>query len=244
MQDHKKQLEILLIQYFRDCCPAFPKGSVVASESPDFIVRAKHGKKVGVELVRLFPAITNSVSGSNQTADLRNELIGNVKELFERFLSFNLFVKFYFSENKQIAAERLLTVSARVAATLKTALTGKNEQSFFVHHLTSNKLPEGIDEVLVVHHPKLSESVWEEVRSVAISENNISEIARLIQKKEEKMYLYRKKKLDEYWLLIVTDHLLQNRNVKISDLLSTEDFRSEFQKVFLFDVLNSKISEL
>ena len=43
MQADKKQIEILLIDYFREYYEEFPKGKVVPSESPDFIVKMKIG---------------------------------------------------------------------------------------------------------------------------------------------------------------------------------------------------------
>ena len=55
MQPEKKQLEILLMQYFRECFPVFPKGKVVPSESPDFIVVLKSRNNLGIELTRLNP---------------------------------------------------------------------------------------------------------------------------------------------------------------------------------------------
>ncbi|MDX9908322.1 MAG: hypothetical protein RBS23_02590, partial [Mariniphaga sp.] len=55
MQPDKKQLEVLLIQYFKDCYPDFPKGKIIPSESPDFILTLKSKNSLGIELTRLNP---------------------------------------------------------------------------------------------------------------------------------------------------------------------------------------------
>ena len=48
----KKQLEVLLIHYFRECYPDFPKGKIIHSESPDFIVSVEKRNKTGIELTK------------------------------------------------------------------------------------------------------------------------------------------------------------------------------------------------
>ena len=243
MQEIKKQLELLLISYFRDCYPAFPKGRMLLSESPDFIVRAKHSKKIGIELVRLFPEAPSHSTEESKSEKLRFELIEITKELFERSSSSKCFVKILFSEKKKIGEERILALAAQLANLLRVKLSNKNERSFFVYHFSSKELPEGIDEVLVIHHPKISESLWEEVNNSGISEDIEADLHRLIQKKEEKMYLYRKQQLDEYWLLITSDLLRNTRISNISNFILNEK-ESAFQRILFFDLMKSKVIEL
>ncbi len=66
MQVDKKQMEVLLIDYFRECYKEFPKGKVVPSESPDFLVKMKNTHLLGIELTRLNPANALSVSDELQ----------------------------------------------------------------------------------------------------------------------------------------------------------------------------------
>jgi hypothetical protein len=51
----KRDEERLIIEYFRKHYPYFPKGKLVKSESPDFILKITPKKTIGIELTRLDP---------------------------------------------------------------------------------------------------------------------------------------------------------------------------------------------
>lgn len=57
---NQKEEEKLVMQYFRESYEDFPKGKLVVSESPDFILKIKHKKSIGIELTRL-DIIANSL---------------------------------------------------------------------------------------------------------------------------------------------------------------------------------------
>lgn len=50
-----KDHELIIISTFRDHYPDFPKGKIINSESPDFIVQEGPKNKIGIELVQLLP---------------------------------------------------------------------------------------------------------------------------------------------------------------------------------------------
>lgn len=241
MREAKKQLELLLINYLRSSYPDFPKGKIVSSESPDFIVKSKPAKKIGIELVRLAPEKLFNHLADNE---FRSELINDVSELFERSSDLKLFVKICFSEKKTIHEERLLTVSAILANRIRNTVSNKNHRSFFYRSLTANELPEGIEQVLIVHHPEMEESVWEEANNLGISENVVADLKRAISRKEEKLVLYRKKKLDAYWLLVLTDQLRNVKSSNVTNRVLSEDFQSSFDRILLFDLVKTQVFEL
>lgn len=241
MREAKKQLELLLINYLRSSYSDFPKGKIVSSESPDFIVKTKPAKKIGIELVRLAPEKLFNHLADNE---FRSELINDVSELFERSSDLKLFVKICFSDQKTIHEERLLTVSAILANRIRNTVSNKNHRSFFYRSLTANELPEGIEQVLIVHHPELEESVWEEANNLGISENVVADLKRAISRKEEKLLLYRKKKLDAYWLLVLTDQLRNVKSSNVTNRIFSESFQSQFGKVLLFDLLRTSVYEI
>lgn len=241
MREAKKQLELLLINYLRSSYSDFPKGKIVSSESPDFIVKTKPAKKIGIELVRLAPEKLFNHLADNE---FRSELINDVSELFERSSDLKLFVKICFSEKKTIHEERLLTVSAILANRIRNTVSNKNHRSFFYRSLTANELPEGIEQVLIVHHPEMEESVWEEANNLGISENVVADLKRAISRKEEKLVLYRKKKLDAYWLLVLTDQLRNVKSSNVTNRVLSEDFQSSFDRILLFDLVKTQVFEL
>ncbi len=47
--------ELIVIESFKDHYPDFPKGKIIKSESPDFIIQNGPKNKIGIELVQLLP---------------------------------------------------------------------------------------------------------------------------------------------------------------------------------------------
>ena len=70
-------------------------------------------------------------------------------------------------------------------------------------------------------------------------DNWSKQLTDLLSRKEDKLRIYKKKWLNEYWLLITIE------NIDLIDTgLNNIYFNSKFDKVFLFDLFSGKISEL
>ena len=123
MLPDKKQVEILLMHYFRKCYMAFPKGKLVPSESPDFILKVNTKKGIGIELTRLNPLHTYMPDKIQTDRHyMRERIINSVKSLFAQTSTLKLFVKFQFSYNIPIEEERELSVVARVVNKIRQAV--------------------------------------------------------------------------------------------------------------------------
>ena len=245
MQVVKKQLEVLLVNYFKDCYPDFPKGKVVAFESPDFVVKMKNKHKIGIELTRLNPASAAIKTEADQfRINFRDELVEAMKELFEAGSDAKLFVKFMFSEKHLIHPERELIVRSKTVATIKSAIADKTDSTLFHKIFTNSDLPKGLEQVMIAHHPELKESVWERSNNLGISNNVVEDIRLAIAKKDEKLRLYRKQQLDEYWLLITTDCLRADKNINLLNKINNEEFESRFQQVFVLDLMRARVIPL
>jgi hypothetical protein len=51
--ESRKREEIRIIDHFRLHCKDFPKGVLLSSESPDFILRQRKGSAIGIELTSI-----------------------------------------------------------------------------------------------------------------------------------------------------------------------------------------------
>jgi hypothetical protein len=58
------------------------------------------------------------------------------------------------------------------------------------------------------------------------------------------VYLYRQKKLNQFWLLITADLTENPAAFNIPNKLGNWNFNSGFQKVFLFELMSRKVFEL
>ena len=245
MQTLKKQLEILLLHYFRQCYPDFPKGKVIPSESPDFIISLKSKNNIGVELTRLNP-LNAKVPDQNELAQrkVNEHITQTAKQLFKNTSPFPLFVKFLFSEKYLVKKESALVVAAQTANIIRKAVRNRNREDYFHVLLNSGNLPRGIDEILLAGHPQLKYSIWERSNNLGISKNVIADIHESIKKKDEKLNLYQKQRLNFYWLLITTDRVRGVKNINLTEKINNLRFKSRFQHVFLLDLIKSSVFQL
>ena len=245
MQPDKKELEILLINYFRNYYEDFPKGQLIPSESPDFILKMKNQHELGIELTRL-NAVNKSTFDDNQLAQIlvRDNIIGLSRDLFEQNSDFKLFVKFLFSEDKIILKEKQILIAVQTANLVRQVVKNKSSDSFFKESIAVNQLPDELDEILIINHPAMQISAWERANNLGISNDVVFDIRHAIHKKDEKLRLYQKQRLNYYWLLITIDRLRGVKNFNLPNKIMNHEFQSNFQQVFLFDLIKSDIYRL
>ncbi|HYQ59284.1 MAG TPA: hypothetical protein VEP89_18200 [Draconibacterium sp.] len=245
MQEEKKQLEVLLVNYFRDCYTDFPKGKIIPSESPDFVVKIKNKHQLGIELTRLNPV--NAVPHTNEQLaenQFREALIDEMRELFEAGSDEKLFVKFRFSDQHKINPERELMVRVETVALIRATCAQQGNKGFYHITLTGPDLPARIEHVMIANHPELKTSVWELSNNLGISNNVVDDIRKAIHKKDEKLRLYQKQRLNQYWLLITTDYLRADKNINLLNKVQREQFQSRYQQVFMLDLIRAKVLPL
>ena len=245
MHSDKKQLEILLLEYFRESYSDFPKGILAPSESPDFIVSFKNHHLLGIELTRLNPgnAVSQTPEQIVETA-LREKIIELGQGIFEKHLPHRLFVKFLFSEKKKIEADCEMILAVQLSSIIREKVKDRNRDVFFRISITQPELPEELESVLIVNHPELIISIWERSNNLGVSTNVVEDIRNSIHKKDEKMRLYQKQRLNYYWLLIFTDRLRGIRTYNLAEKVKNHKFESRFQHVFLFDLVKTDIYQL
>jgi hypothetical protein len=245
MQPDKKQLEILLINYFREYYHDFPKGKLASSESPDFIVKMRSRRTLGIELTRLNPVNKTGLNEDKLTQiRIWDEIVTVSCELFEQHLPLKLFVKFLFSEDA-IGDDRKIAVSVQVANLIRNTVKNKKKESFFRENIPSEFLPIGLKDILIVNHPAMEASAWERANNLGISNDIVDDIRRTIHKKDEKLLrLYQKQRINYYWLLITTDRLRGATKFNLGEKIMNHEFHSEFQHVFLFDLIKPRIFQL
>jgi hypothetical protein len=245
MQADKKQLETLLVNYFREYFPDFPVGTLAASESPDFVLTLKNRQQLGIELTRLHPGQSgwsgNEITDENRSRDL---FIENVRGLVEKDLPLPMFVKFLFPNNEVIDSHLEMISAVRVAHIIRQEVKHHHPKSFFRISISALLLPKGIEQVLIVNHPALQTSLWERSNKWGTSNDILDNILYSISKKEEKLRLYQKQKLNYYWLLIFSDRLKGLKSFNIPNKLQNHQFESHFQHVYLFDLMKARIFQL
>lgn len=245
MQRNKKQLEIVLMHYFRNCYSGFPKGKMIPFESPDFIISLRSRNILGVELTRLNPLNALIPDESElRNRDLQEQIIALAQSVFEQSFSRKLFVKFLFADHIKILKERKLTLALQVVQIIRKIVGVTGVGSFFSESVSSDLLPAALDGLLVIQDPVLDVSIWERSNNLGVSENVVADIHEAIRKKDEKLQIYQKHRLNYYWLLITTDRLRGVKSYRLSEKIMNSSFQSRFQQVFLFDLIKSTVFQL
>ena len=91
--------------------------------------------------------------------------------------------------------------------------------------------------------PNRKRTIGIELIQLFPNKNLLESIQAAIEKKEEKLRLYQKKILENYWLIITTDSL-HSFKFNIQNLIDKSEFDSKYDRVFLFEVAKNKIFEL
>jgi hypothetical protein len=239
----KKQIELLLLEYFRQLYPYFPKGKIIPSESPDFILNHSISRTIGIELVRLHPANLKSSREFPLYSGLEDRIPEMVRNLVGETELRKLFVKFLFSGTPVYDELRLSVVATHTARVIINGIPEKS-RTFFFRKFSGRELMPEIETVLVIYHPELKTPVWESANHSAATSDIVSDINYSIQKKEEKIHLYLSHQLDLCWLLITTSHLHSSKSFNIDNKIDNHPFHSEFQRVFLLETMKARIIEL
>ncbi len=78
----------------------------------------------------------------------------------------------------------------------------------------------------------------------ASADNVIDFIKKSIDKKEEKLIIYKKNRLNKYWLILYTDNFDTFGPFNITNIFEKWSFKTSFDDVFLFNLSNLNIIKL
>jgi len=205
----------------------------------------KSRNHLGIELTRL-NTLNARIPDEKELENnhIQGKIIELTQSLFERSSSRKVFIKFLFSENSRLMGNREIAIALAAVRMVRQVVSGKHPDSFFSESIASNLLPDGLENLLILCHPQLEVSFWERANHLGISENVVGDVREVIRKKDEKLRLYQKQRLNYYWLLITTDRLLEVKSFRLHDKMMNHSFLSRFQHVFLFDLIQSNVIQL
>lgn len=222
----------------------FPSGKLQKSESPDFILNLSARESIGIEVIRLMDdARSSDQYFPARYEEVKLELLQTVKSMIEQACSLKFYASFHFHPmlNDHINIEE---ESEKLASAVLKSIEGHNlKQSFhyFSRFQASDLL---LSSLSIFYHPDINASGWELSDAYLLSELNPDIIESAIRYKEEKLPLYMRNRLKEYWLLIVMEVNYDQISWNLQNQIENWKFQSRFNKVFLLARISGKIFEL
>ncbi|MGC9470638.1 MAG: hypothetical protein ACP5D1_03735 [Bacteroidales bacterium] len=239
----KDQEEWIFLEAFRHMSQGFPSGRIIKSESPDFILRHSRRYAIGIEITRL--------TGSYATHDYfqpgphHEEEKGILQEacsLFETKHGISLYVQAGFRNDachRSGSAQNKAALLAEWVGERIKEINGGTEYSLIEQQPVD--LP-FLDHIRVLYIPGLRFSNWSIHDEPDTGEWIPGLIEQTIQRKTHKLSLYRKRRLNQYWLIMVTSTTEGLPKFNLQDHLDQRQWFTGFQQVFLFELFPPKIT--
>ncbi len=245
MEDElKNREERILMDHFRRLYPAFPAGKLNKSESPDFILRFSDKSRIGIELTSL-AGIPGPGDPFQPDENHKQEayILSRAARLFSAGRVLPLYLRAAFSEAQEATdpdpEERARQLASWVEMNIQTIDPGLP----FCIQLNPDGLS-FISQIRILYMPGTMNSLWVvENGSPEITEV-MANIQRSISRKEEKIRLYRRKRLGQYWLIIIAHGFRGPASFNLGNHLEKMEIYSSFDRIFLFEPFNQQITSL
>jgi hypothetical protein len=237
--------EIISAELFRFLLKEdFPQGKLKKSESPDFILSLSPRESIGIEVIRLM----DNARSSDQYFPARFEetklnLLNTVKSKVAKITALKFYASFHFHHllNDHLNIEE---ESEKIASTVLKSMEGHNLKHSF-HYFSRFQITDLLlSSLSVFYHPEINFSQWELSDAYLLTDLNPDIIESAIRYKEEKLPLYMRNRLNEYWLLIVMELNYDQISWNLQNQIDNWNFRTRFNKVFLLARISGKVFEL
>jgi hypothetical protein len=234
--------ESQLLRYFMMSYPDFPKCKIEKTESPDFILHLNRHHAIGLEMTRLFVQMgKDGVHFMPKFENEKIELIHLIKQRFEDEFPFKLSAHFDFSDDYYDVNLDLRLLALEICDYMKYKLSGYSPNESFFTRIKSKRLPHWLQSIDIMYHPENELSDWVHCKVNVPADNFLTSIQNSIEHKERKIRLYKKRRMDKYWLLIVAECLNCASPFNINNLLERWEFRTSFHELFLFEMFEQKV---
>lgn len=242
---HKKNEEKLLLRHFRENYCEFPKGKIKATESPDFILQLNPKQSIGIELMRLHKDKTDTDAyAPRSTEQLKRELIKRTRFLVEQKIACKCYTVLYFKPDFTLFKDQIIPISKSLSEIITDKIKKKDKHSPFRETINNSEYNDVIQCIRLLYNPAVPYSYWTSGVTYLTSTLTRKLFIRHISEKEEKMVLYKRKKLDRYWLILITDLASRSTSFNLRNKLNKWSFQSTFHKIFLFEIFNPGVYEL
>lgn len=242
----KKSEERSILEYFSRVYDDFPGGKIMESESPDFIVSPGPKQRIGIEITRLAQAkVQNEKYFPARINNHENDILHEARKIYyAKENSIPLFLSVAFRNELLADDDNIRKIALDLVEDVHEYTKNLDPGSLFSFIVNDPLASDYIDFIEGAHFPGVDLSTWINAGGYRIPAFNREYLVRKIHSKEKKLPLYRKSNLNFIWLILVTDSLHRVASFNIHNQLEAWHVNSEFDRVFLFPVIESKVYEI
>jgi len=233
-----KRTEKAYLELARTLYPAFPSGTFLESEAPDFVVASPSGP-LGFEVTQLFQPPSATEFNPKQVESFRESVIRRAREIYAASGNPAVEVVAYFSDRPM--ARRRTEQLAQSFAEFVCANRPKDGRVLaFRESDRMSTLPAGFGSVSIA--PSLSEHCrpWFAGGVGQTMPLTYDLLAQAISAKNSKFANYRSR-ASEVWLLVVADLFPSSTSFSVPADIETWHFDHEFDQVLLLSREESKV---
>lgn len=241
-QNNKKKEERALLKYFSQAFPDFPKGKIIETESPDFVITSNPKRKLGIELTRLSqPKLSNQEFTIAQINSLKKTISSKAQKLFDSRNDYPLYLSIFFNDNIKVKINDITEIAENIALDVQNHITGSDRKSIFQIKIKNPIAEDYVDLIHGIYHPNVKSSYWSSAGGYVVPALSKEYLVQKIESKEDKLPLYRKRKINNFWLIIITDSFERSTSFNIDNQIEAWNIESKFDKVFLFEVMGNNV---
>lgn len=238
VQASKNTEEWFVMHAFKGMFSNLPKGKLNKSESPDFIIYSGRKKSIGIEITRF---IDSSISFDNN--HLMKFVQSETQALWD--LQFKLPIVVFLSFSNNIAESRdTASLPKDLVNTAGHYVAEMTQTSGSIISVRKELLPVGVEDMNLFYNINLRGSLWLQAAKADEKSFFSATFHDLIRQKEEKLFLYRKKILEAYWLLIYTDELRIPPSFSLEKIIDRVKITTRFDRLFFVDLFGNRYFEL
>jgi hypothetical protein len=231
----------------------FDVGDCEFSDRPDLII-LETTPLVGVEHTRIFKSNPELPSGRQQKPQerIQQQIADRARSTFRKTSSLPLNLTVSFAEPSDYRARDVSTVGDELAQSVSQVLRLFGTQALQGRDVwvedwdlrsRGYQFPNGVDSFHFKVHTNPAYEIWGPAYGYAVPELSVEAVEDVIEIKEKRIGEYLSK-CERVWLLIVTDTGMPSSHYDVPDAVTSCEYKTQFDKVFLMTCFNSSLFQL
>lgn len=239
----QKEREQWQVERFKKSCREFPQGGIVPNEEPDFPIE-EYGVMFGIELTGLYRADSDNGLRRQASESLRKQIVDRAQSIYEQAGDPELWVSVHFSAYANLSKSRISDLADRLVKIVTAANVGVDGNvSIEADWDRPEDFPQEIGSIDIRRLEILTRGFWTVPDAAFVPDCSLAEIQQVMEKKNKRVASYRSK-CHVIWLVIVVDGFALSSTMNIPDEVREHLYRSDFNRVFIFENAAERSFEL